>query len=46
MPKNLANEIVVPDLEGWWADAGTSFESLFRAGQLVRKELTNDKSSD
>lgn len=33
-------------LEGWWADAGTSFESLFRAGQLVRKELLNDKSSD
>lgn len=33
-------------LEGWWADAGTSFESLFRAGQLVRKELVNDKSSD
>lgn len=31
-------------LEGWWADAATSFESLFRAGQLVRKELLNDKS--
>ena len=24
-------------LEGWWADAATSFEALFRAGQLVRK---------
>ena len=33
-------------LEGWWADAATSFEALFRAGQLVRKELVNDKSSD
>lgn len=33
-------------LEGWWADAATSFEALFRAGQLVRKELLNNKSSD
>jgi len=33
-------------LEGWWADAGTSFEALFRASQLVRKELLNDKSPD
>ena len=34
-------------LEGWWADAGTSFESLFRASQLVRKKLAaDDKSSD
>jgi len=33
-------------LKGWWADAGTSFEALFRASQLVRIELVNDKSSD
>lgn len=26
-------------LEGWWTDAGTSFESLFRASSLVRKEI-------
>jgi len=29
-------------LEGWWTDAGTSFESLFRASKLVRKEITGD----
>ena len=33
-------------LKGWWADAATSFEALFRASQLVRKALVNDKSSD
>ena len=26
-------------LDGWWTDAGTSFESLFRASRLVRKEI-------
>jgi glucose-1-phosphate thymidylyltransferase len=26
-------------LEGWWTDAGTSFESLFRASDLVRKRI-------
>jgi glucose-1-phosphate thymidylyltransferase len=25
-------------LEGWWTDAGT-FESLFRASQLVREQM-------
>jgi glucose-1-phosphate thymidylyltransferase len=25
-------------LEGWWTDAGT-FESLFRASQLVREKM-------
>ncbi len=29
-------------LDGWWTDAGTSFESLFRASRLVRKEITGD----
>ncbi len=29
-------------LEGWWTDAGTSFESLFRASRLVRKEIRGD----
>lgn len=33
-------------LKGWWADAATSFEALFRASHLVRKALVNDKSSD
>jgi len=26
-------------LEGWWTDAGTSFESLFRASSLVREGI-------
>jgi glucose-1-phosphate thymidylyltransferase len=26
-------------LEGWWTDAGTSFESLFRASSMVRKGI-------
>lgn len=26
-------------LEGWWTDAATSFESLFRASNLVRKRI-------
>lgn len=26
-------------LEGWWTDAATSFESLFRASNLVRKKI-------
>jgi glucose-1-phosphate thymidylyltransferase len=26
-------------LEGWWTDAGTSFESLFRASSLVRSRI-------
>jgi glucose-1-phosphate thymidylyltransferase len=29
-------------LDGWWTDAGTSFESLFRASRLVRKEITGE----
>jgi len=32
-------------LEGWWCDAATSFEALFRASNLVRKTLKNNKSS-
>jgi len=31
-------------LEGWWSDAATSFESLFRASHLVREALTDNKS--
>jgi len=26
-------------LEGWWTDAGTSFESLFRASSLIREGI-------
>lgn len=29
-------------LEGWWTDAGTSFEALFRASRLVRKGIRGD----
>jgi len=32
-------------IEGWWGDAGTSFEALFRAGSLVREALKNNKTS-
>ena len=31
-------------LEGWWTDAGT-FESLFRASELVRKKVMTGKSA-
>jgi len=31
-------EMTYEILEGWWADAGTSFESLLRASNLVMKE--------
>ena len=31
-------------LEGWWADAGTSFESLLRASNLVMKDGANKKA--
>ena len=30
-------------LKGWWGDAGTSFEALYRAGNLVREALTDNK---
>lgn len=30
-------------IEGWWGDAGTSFEALFRAGSLVREESKDNK---
>ena len=30
-------------IEGWWGDAGTSFEALFRAGSLVREALKDNK---
>ncbi len=33
-------------LEGWWSDAGTSFESLFRASHLVREALVENKKLD
>jgi glucose-1-phosphate thymidylyltransferase len=32
------NEMEHDVLEGWWTDAGT-FESLFRASQLVREQM-------
>ena len=32
-------------IEGWWGDAGTSFEALFRAGSLVREASKDNKSS-
>ncbi len=31
-------------IEGWWGDAGTSFEALFRAGSLVREASKDNKS--
>jgi glucose-1-phosphate thymidylyltransferase len=33
-------------LEGWWSDAATSFEALFRAGSLVREALKDNKPLD
>ena len=30
-------------IEGWWGDAGTSFEALFRAGSLVREASKDNK---
>ncbi len=33
-------------LEGWWGDAGTSFEALFRASHLVREALKEDNLSE
>src|SRR4030065_2001129 len=32
-------------IEGWWGDAGTSFEALFRAGSLVREASKDNKPS-
>ena len=32
-------------IEGWWGDAGTSFEALFRAGSLVREASNDNKPS-
>ena len=31
-------------LEGWWSDAATSFEALYRASNLVKEALTDNKS--
>jgi glucose-1-phosphate thymidylyltransferase len=31
-------------LKGWWSDAATSFEALFRASNLVREGLKDNKS--
>jgi len=31
-------------LEGWWSDAATSFEALFRASHLVKEALTDNES--
>jgi len=33
-------------LEGWWTDAGTSFEALFRASKLARERIMDSKQSD
>ncbi|MEA2015689.1 MAG: sugar phosphate nucleotidyltransferase [Actinomycetota bacterium] len=29
-------------LEGWWSDAGTSFEALYRASHLIREEFKKE----
>lgn len=34
-------EMTYQALEGWWADAGTSFESLLRASNLIMKDGAN-----
>ncbi len=33
-------------LEGWWTDAGTSFEALFRASKLAREKITDSRQPD
>ena len=33
-------------LEGWWTDAGTSFEALFRASKLAREKITGSRQTD
>jgi glucose-1-phosphate thymidylyltransferase len=30
-------------LDGWWVDAGTSFDELLRANVLVAKEIKKEK---
>jgi len=37
-------EMTYSILDGWWGDAGESFESLFEVGNLVHKTGANNKS--